>query len=284
MKKFIVGMVMISVFQMALAYDEREDLLDEGKYQVEVGNYVVGRESLVEYLKTADDPEAYLYLIRAERMAGELSTSNSTAKKAEKKYPGDARIVYERILTIDKLIANETKSQWRKGKYREEYYEVYEGYLEMTDYSDSSRVFELGNKYFIDDLYEKARNIFLKDRNGDIKNLFGAATTTRFLGEYRKSVGLYTKVLNADPEFYEAYLGRGSAYQLSGDLNRGIKDMEKYLEYKKDVDVYIAIANMYMSLERYSSAKSVLERASSNYPGSQEVRDLLVEVYSKLKR
>jgi len=284
MKKFIVGMVILSLFQVALANEEIENLLDEGRYQIEVGNYAAGKENLVEYLKRNNDPEAYLYLIRAERMAGELSTSNSTAKRAEKNYPGDARIVYERILTIDKLIENETKSQWRKGKYLEEYYEVYEGYLEMTDYSDSNRVFELGNRYFMDDLYEKARNVFLKDRNGDIRNLFGAATTSRFLGDYRKSAGLYTRVLNEDPDFYEAYLGRGSAYQLSEDLNKGIKDMERYLEYKKNVDVYIAIANMYMSLERYSSAKGVLERASSNYPGSQEVRDLLVEVYSKLKR
>ncbi len=284
MKKFIVVMAIMSLFQVAVANEDLEDLLNEGRYQIEVGNYAAGKENLVTYIKKKEDPEAYINLIRAERLAGELSTSNSTAKKAENKYPGDARIVYERILTVDKLIENETKSQWRKGKYLEEYYEIYEGYLEMTDYSDSNKVFELGNRYFTDDLYEKARNVFLKDRNGDIRNLFGAATTTRFLGEYRKSAGLYTRVLNEDPDFYEAYLGRGSAYQLAGDLEKGIKDMERYLEYKKNVDVYIAIANMYMSLERYSSAKSVLERASGNYPGSQEVRNLLVEVYSKLKR
>ncbi len=284
MKKFIVVMAILSLFQVAAATEDLVDLLNEGRYQIEIGNYAAGKENLVTYLKKKDDPEAYINLIRAERLAGELTTSNSTAKSAEKKYPGDARIVYERILTVDKLIENETKSQWRKGKYLEEYYEIYEGYLEMTGYSDSNKVFELGNRYFIDDLYEKARDVFLKDRNGDIRNLFGAATTTRFLGEYRKSAGLYTRVLNEDPDFYEAYLGRGSAYQLAGDLNNGIKDMERYLEYKKNVDVYVAIANMYMSLERYSSAKSVLERASSSYPGSQEVRDLLVEVYSKLKR
>jgi len=284
MRKIIVGMVLVSLFNMASANEELQEKLEEGRYQVEVGNYQAGRDNLETYLRAKPDVDAYIYLIKAQRGMGEFITANSTAKKAERRYPEDVRVVYERIITLDKLVENEKKSQWRKEKYREEYYEVYEGYLEMTEYADSNLIFDLGNKYFIDDYYEKAERIFLKDKNGDIKNLFGAATTARFLGNYRKSAGLYTRVLNMDPNFYEAYLGRGSAYQLSGDLTKAIKDMERYLDYKNDVDVYIAIANMYMSMERYSSAKSVLERASSNYPASQEVRDLLVEVYSKLKR
>ena len=284
MKKIILGIIMLGLFNIGFANEETENLLIEGKYQVEIENYKEGAKYLDAYLKTNRDPEAYVYFARAQRELGNLTASNNTAKKAQGKYPENTEIVTERLLTVDKLYENETASPWRKGKYLEEYYTVFEHYLVMTNYENSEKIFHLGNKYFMDNLYEKSRDTFLKDRNGDIKNLFGAATTTRFLGDYRRSVGLYTQVLNIDPNFYEAYLGRGSAYQLSGDLNRGIKDMEKYLEYKKDVDVYIAIANMYMSLERYSSAKSVLERASGNYPSSQEVRDLLVEVYSKLKR
>lgn len=283
MKKFILLLIMVSMFQLASAEDKLSPL-EEGKYQVEVGNNQEGVAILRNYLKTNSDPEAFTYLIRAERQMVALADSNNHAKAGQKKYPDDTEIVRERILTLEQLIERETKSQWRKERYKEEYYQVYKGYLEMTNYGNSEEIFKLGNEYFKDDLYEQARDIFLKDRNENIKNLFGAATTTRFLGEYRKSASLYTRVLNVDPNFYEAYLGRGSAYQLSGDLNQGIKDMEKYLEYKQDKDVYIAIANMYMSLERYSSAKSVLERASSNYPSSQEIRDLLVEVYSKLQR
>ena len=283
MKKFILLVIMVSMFQLASAEDKLSPL-EEGKYQVEVGNNQEGIVILRDYLKRNSDPEAFTYLIRAEREVASLVDSNNHAKAGQKKYPSDTEIVRERILTLEKLIENETKSQWRKERYKEEYYQVYKNYLEMTNYGNSEEIFKLGNEYFKDNLYEQARDVFLKDRNENIKTLFGAATTTRFLGEYRKSASLYTRVLNIDPNFYEAYLGRGSAYQLSGDLNQGIKDMEKYLEYKQDKDVYIAIANMYMSLERYSSAKSVLERASSNYPSSQEIRDLLVEVYSKLQR
>lgn len=283
MKKIILLLIMVSVFQLTLAEVELSPL-EEGKYQVEVGNYSEGSGILRNYLKTGSDPEAFTYLIRAERNMVALVDSNNHAKAGQAKYPEDTEIVKERMLTLEKLIERETKSQWRKERYKEEYYEVYKEYLELTNYGNSEEIFKLGNKYFKDNLYEQARDIFLKDRNENIKNLFGAATTTRFLGDYRKSASLYTRVLNINPDFYEAYLGRGSAYQLSGDLNKGIKDMEKYLEYKEDADVYIAIANMYMSLERYSSAKSVLERASSTYPSSQEIRDLLVEVYSKLQR
>ena len=51
MKKFIMGMVILSLFQVALANEEIENLLDEGRYQIEVGNYAAGKENLVAYLK-----------------------------------------------------------------------------------------------------------------------------------------------------------------------------------------------------------------------------------------
>lgn len=285
MKKIVAGFMLIAVFNTALGVSSAaQELLDEGKYQVEIGNYESGRQSLARYLREAQSPEGYLYMARAQKNLKDFTGAHTTIKKGEKQYPESSELTYERVLILDALVENETASQWRKGRYREEYYQVYERYLQMTNYSESERVFDLGNKYFIDDLYEKSNKVFLMDRNGDIKNLFGAATTSRFLGDYRRSIGLYTRVLEADPNFYEAYLGRGNAYQLAGDLNKGIGDMEKYLQYKKDPDVYLAIANMYMSLERYSSAKSVLERASGEFPSSQEIRSMLVEVYSKLKR
>jgi len=195
MKRIIIGLMLL-VFQLTIA---ELTPLEEGKYQVEIGNYKEGSDILRNYLKTDSDPEAFTYLIRAERNMLALADSNNHAKAGQAKYPEDTEIVSERILTLEKMIERETESAWRKERYKEEYYETYEKYLEMTDYMKSDDIFKLGNTYFKDSLYEKAKDIFLKDRNPDIKNLFGAATTTRFMGDYRKSANLYTRVLEVDP-------------------------------------------------------------------------------------
>ena len=181
-------------------------------------------------------------------------------------------------------MADDEKTGWKKNKYKKEYYEIFEEYLTKIEYADSDKIFQLGSTYFRNNLYEKANAIFIKEKNHDERNIFGAATTYRFLGEYRKAALLYGKILQVNPEFYEAYLGRGISYQLLGDYGRAAKDFEICLEYKKNINLYIGLANMYINMERYNSAKETLEKAQKAYPGSQDIKRLLIEVYSKIER
>ncbi len=74
------------------------------------------------------------------------------------------------------------------------------------------------------------------------------------------------------------------SYQQLGDYGRAAKDFEIYLEYEKDINLYIGLANMYINMERYSSAKDILEKAQKDYPASVDIKSLLIEVYSKIER
>ncbi len=282
MKRLVL--VMVVLFNILLFGEDGEKLLEEGKYQVEVGNFEKGKIDLEEYLRVGDDPEAYVYLARAKRELGDLRGANSTIKPASEKYLENSDIYLERVEVLRGLLNISGISAWRKEEYKKEYYESYERYLELINYQDADAIYTLGNEYFIDGYFEKANNIFVKDQSESIKNLFGAATTYRFLSNYKKAINYYNMIIERDPNFTEAYLGRGSAYELSGNLTLGISDMKRYLEYNKDLDVYIAVANMYMSEEKYSSAKDILEEASTTYPSSKDIREMLIEVYSKLKR
>ena len=64
-------------------------------------------------------------------------------------------------------------------------------YLEMYSY-DSDRIFYLANEYMLLNNYHRANKIFLKD-NKDIKNVFGAATTYRFMAQNENAIQKYTQ-------------------------------------------------------------------------------------------
>lgn len=287
MKKIIFSLFLIFA---GMAYCEEEiyenlnyEILNRGIYEVQQGNYLKGKEYLENFLSRDEDIEAYLCLIEVERKMKEFKQADKVAIKAVRKYPDDVRPLYERVV-IRKEMAENEKTGWKKDKYMDEYYEFFEKYLVKTGYTDSDKIFQLGNSYFKDNLYEKARDVFIMDKNLDERNLFGAATSNRLLGNYRKAASFYGKILQLNPEFYQGYLGRGASYQNLGDYNRAIKDFEIYLEYKKDINVYISLGNIYMYTERYNKAKELLESAQKNYPSSKVVRELLVEVYSKQGR
>jgi tetratricopeptide (TPR) repeat protein len=282
MKKMLFSLIFIFTGLFSYSLDKSE-LLDEGIYQIQIGNYWRGKEYLEDYLTGEEDIEAYLYLIEADKKLGNLNRADSAALKAIKKYPEDARPLYERVL-IRKVMADKEKTGWKKNRYEKEYYEMFEKYLAKIEYADSDKIFELGSIYFNNNLYEKSRDIFIKEKNHDERNLFGAATTYRFLGDYRKAALVYGQILQVNPEFYEAYLGRGASYQQLGDYGRAAKDFEIYLEYEKDINLYIGLANMYINMERYNSAKEILEKAQKDYPASVEIKSLLIEVYSKIER
>jgi tetratricopeptide (TPR) repeat protein len=268
---------------MTYSADDTYEILNKGLYEVEQGNYLKGKEYLENFLSKDEDIEAYLCLIEVEIKIKDFQNADRLALKAIKRYPEDTRPLYERVVIRKKMAENENTG-WRRDEYTDEYYNLFESYLEKIDYADSDKIFQLGNSYFKDKFYEKSRDIFIMDKNLDERNLFGAATTNRFLGNYRKAASLYGKILQLNPEFYQGYLGRGASYQHLGDYNRAIKDFEIYLEYKKDINVYIALGNIYMYTERYNKAKELLENAQKNYPSSKVIRELLVEVYSKQER
>ena len=131
-------------------------------------------------------------------------------------------------------------------------------------------------------LYEKAYEVFSQD-NTNLKNVFGAATTARFLSEYDKSLKLYTQAINMAPDFYESYLGRGIVNRNIKNYSEAIEDFKKYMEYKKDEAVYTGLGDLYMVTGNYQEAKKVLEVARNRYPNSKVIKDMLIRVYAELK-
>ncbi|MBU3842778.1 MAG: tetratricopeptide repeat protein [Candidatus Fusobacterium pullicola] len=187
---------------------------------------------------------------------------------------------WKKIKELDKKISFDKNKENLEKNYKK-YVEEFNIYLEYIK-QDSEELFKVGDYYFKDGRYEKAYEVFSQD-NTNLKNVFGAATTARFLSEYDKSLKLYTQAINMAPDFYESYLGRGIVNRNIKNYSEAIEDFKKYMEYKKDEAVYTGLGDLYMVTENYQEAKKVLEVARNRYPNSKVIKDMLIRVYAELK-
>ncbi|MGB6127439.1 MAG: tetratricopeptide repeat protein [Psychrilyobacter sp.] len=208
----------------------------------------------------------------------EIEKALGVYRKILKLNPKDTKALQKK-LTLNKINVH----KWGYDK-KEEYFEEFENYLKKTNYVNREDIYILGSIYMNDKSFERAYIVFKKDRGGDYRNYFGAATTARFLGKYDTAILFYNKLLSIKPNFYRGYLGLGNSYQMKGNYEKAIENMEKYLVYQEDENIYVAMANIYMAEDKYSSAKDVLENAQAKFPNSKKVRKNLGYIYSKLGR
>lgn len=197
---------------------------------------------------------------------------------------GEAAPIYEyrndALKKIDDQMTKERDRQ-RLKKLNIQFEEALNEYIESTN-RNSNVIFQLGDQYFRMNQLERAEKIFAIDKS-DIRNVFGAATTARFLGKNQEAISRYDEVLNMNPSFYEAYLGRGIANRNLKNYDSAISDFREYLEYKQDEYVYAGIGDIYMATDRYAEAKNILEQGRGLFPNSKILRELLSKVYGKVK-
>lgn len=197
---------------------------------------------------------------------------------------GEAAPIYEyrndALKKIDDQMTKERDRQ-RLKKLNIQFEEALSEYIESTN-RNSNVIFQLGDQYFRMNQFERAEKIFAMDKS-DIKNVFGAATTARFLGKNQEAISRYNEVLDMNPNFYEAYLGRGITNRNLKNYDSAISDFREYLEYKQDEYVYAGIGDIYMATDRYAEAKNILEQGRGLFPNSKILRELLSKVYGKVK-
>lgn len=144
-------------------------------------------------------------------------------------------------------------------------------YLESVSY-DSNRIFFLANEYVLLNDYSRANMIFLKD-NKDIKNVFGAATTYRFMGKNEQAIEKYTQAISINSSFAESYLGRGLAYRNMDKYDEAVRDLERYLSMTGAHDGYVALADVYFKIGKNKEAYNIASKGLSKY-GSNILRTL----------
>lgn len=186
----------------------------------------------------------------------------------------------ETLKRLDDQMSKE-RDRYRLKNLNTQYEKALNDYIESTN-RNSNVIFQLGDQYFRMNQLERAEKIFSMDSK-DIRNLFGSATSLRFLGKNQEAISKYNEVLDMNPSFYEAYLGRGIANRSLKNYDSAISDFREYLEYRKDEYVYAGIGDIYMATDRYAEARNILEQGRGVFPNSKILRELLSKVYGKVK-
>nr|WP_307775223.1 tetratricopeptide repeat protein [uncultured Cetobacterium sp.] len=189
---------------------------------------------------------------------------------------GDERPPY--IKNLEYQISIE-KDRDKAAVLLKEYENYFKNYLNSIR-SNEEAVFFLGDQYFRARKYERAAQIFSTNIDS-ARNLFGAATAYRFIGENEKAIDFYSVAISLDPSITEAYLGRGLAYRDLGRYNKAKDDIQIYMNYNPTVEGYLALADIYLAEKNTDSAREVLEDGRRKFPNSKELRELLTSTYSR---
>ena len=254
-----------------------ENFMKKGDSAYSNKNYHNSLNFYMEAFKTKEnDLQALFGIANSYEKIGQLDKSLGVYRKILKLSPNNLE-AQGKYLKLNRI--NVPKLGFSQ---KEEYFKKYENHLRKMNYSNSEDIYALGRIYMNNESFERAYNIFRKDKNGDYRNYFGAATTARFLGKYNTSITYYKKLLATKPDFFEGYLGLGNSYKLIGNYNEAIKNMQKYLTYKEDENVYVGIAHIYIAQEKFDEAKNILEEGQNKFPNSNTIRKSLVELYSKV--
>ena len=160
------------------------------------------------------------------------------------------------------------------------YVNEYESFDLLTD---SNEIFKKGNDLFKAKDYKGALKIYEMDKSGDIRNLFGAGLTSKFLGKLPESIGYFNQIIEKDPTFTRAYKEVAMAYQANKEYDKAIENFKRYLLEVPEERTYLVVANIYIgSFKDNQKAREILLEAKDFFPQSKEIGDLLKNVNKKL--
>ncbi len=177
---------------------------------------------------------------------------------------------------IERQMANKYNREQLKDL-NAEYDRQLRNYLEQVGYS-SDRIFFLANQYMMMNDYEKANKIFLLDNN-DFKNVFGAATTFRFLGKNEEAIEKYTEAISRDSSFAESYLGRALANRNLDNYDSAVDDLKTYISMSGKEEGYLALGDIYFKLEKNEEAYNIVNQGLAKYPNSKLLKTLATNIY-----
>ncbi|MCY7007063.1 tetratricopeptide repeat protein [Fusobacterium simiae] len=177
----------------------------------------------------------------------------------------------EGLIQLDEQIKNPA-NRGSLGQLNARYEQELNAYLEMYSY-DSDRIFYLANEYMLLNNYNRANKIFLKD-NKDIKNVFGAATTYRFMGQNENAIQKYTEAISMNSNFAESYLGRGLANRNLDNYDSAVNDLQTYIAKTGAHDGYVALADVYFKMGKNKEAYNIASQGLAKYRDSRILRIL----------
>ncbi len=252
---------------------------------IEAGNFGEAFDILTDLLKTAPAEPAYKILL-------------GRAQIGLRKYP-------EAIETLQSVVASNPavsmEAQFYLGRaYEEEanYAEavkVFLGLLEKTETASEEslanrQVFQqhLAANYMEMHEYENAISVYKDLVRQDPKTSYQLLNAYRISRQYDKAI-TYGKIqYEKDPDDIPMAIGYARTLSDSGKSKEGIEILSGLLQAHPDeIDVYVALSQLYLQDKRYDDAERLLLRAENrsfkNAADTERIRFQRAEVYEKQK-
>ena len=174
------------------------------------------------------------------------------------------------LIQLDEQMKKGTRSSIIQLNAR--YEQELNAYLESVSYN-SDVIFYLANEYMMLNNYSRANKIFLKD-NRDLRNVFGAATTYRFMGQHQNAIEKYNQAISINSGFAESYLGRGLSYRNLDEYDNAVSDLKTYISKTGAHDGYVALADVYFKMGKNKEAYAIASQGIAKYGNSGILRVL----------
>ena len=139
-------------------------------------------------------------------------------------------------------------------------------------YSSSSN---LESSIIISDIWE----IWSIIENPNVQQLYNKAKLQMDNGEFQSAIQLFTKVININPEFAEAWNKRATTYFLMGEFDKSISDIEKTLILEpRHFGALDGLAEIYLLKKDLIKAAATYEKILKIIPSSKKSKDRLEKI------
>lgn len=146
-----------------------------------------------------------------------------------------------------------------------------------------------GKKLYTSGSYEEALEQFSAAEAKGLKNFkeselyYCMGNCFYRLENYGTCIEYQRKCLDAEPEYFSAWVSLGVAYKKTGERDKAMECYQKALEYdprnSDSANLYISLGSLYIELNKPMSAVEYLEKAQEYYTESPDVYAYLAVAY-----
>ncbi len=133
----------------------------------------------------------------------------------------------------------------------------------------------LESSIIISDIWE----IWSIIENPNVQQLYNKAKLQMDNGEFQSAIQLFTKVININPEFAEAWNKRATTYFLMGEFDKSISDIEKTLILEpRHFGALDGLAEIYLLKKDLIKAAATYKKILEIIPSSTKSKDRLDKI------
>ncbi|PPR46650.1 MAG: hypothetical protein CFH19_01068 [Alphaproteobacteria bacterium MarineAlpha5_Bin9] len=128
------------------------------------------------------------------------------------------------------------------------------------------------NEQQINEITGKIWDIWLETNDVQIEKYFTQGLKYLNSNNYQLAIISFTKVININPNFAEAWNKRATVYYILGDFDSSVSDIEKTLKLEpRHFGALDGLALIFLSIQDYQNAYKIYDRILKIFPNNSNI-------------